>query len=433
MSWLVRPFVLFLRYWPQLAACYLLGLLGRNGAIWLAAWAGWDNDLWASLIMPLAGIARLGSYVAMFFVLRPAIPGIAALPHRSARSVDLFSSVILPFFAIYLAWQMFREDWLAFEVQALDYRMADSITNPGQPEIDPENLPVSTTTWVVIGIALVARFVLSRYSEKLPGWFVAVRIYVDALWVFLALTFSVNQGLSLLLNPAGWLAERRIVVWFSHTRESLFAYFAPLETVWDTGTWAVKTVFGGAAVPLIWLAVAGIVYGVSASQDWRALAQRVAGERARVVMSRHAQTRKRVQSRWQRLPTTWRSDARGYLDSRLGRFKPIVDSGRILLHGGIFALSLYVLAYLGLAWLDMAGSFYRPQLGSGYLLRGMAWLIGPQSQQFWYAALPTLELLVHLIVEPLRICLIAVTLGYCLHRIPSATAVTEARSSPPLS
>lgn len=165
MSWLVRPFVLFLRYWPQLAACYLLGLLGRNGAIWLAAWAGWDNDLWASLIMPLAGIARLGSYVAMFFVLRPAIPGIAALPHRSARSVDLFSSVILPFFAIYLAWQMFREDWLAFEVQALDYRMADSITNPGQPEIDPENLPVSTTTWVVIGIALVARFVLSRYSE----------------------------------------------------------------------------------------------------------------------------------------------------------------------------------------------------------------------------------------------------------------------------
>lgn len=61
--------------------------------------------------------------------------------------------------------------------------------------------------------------------------------------------------------------------------------------MWDTGTWAVKTVFGGAAVPLIWLAVAGIVYGVSASQDWRALAQRVAGERARVVMSRHAQTR----------------------------------------------------------------------------------------------------------------------------------------------
>ncbi|MGE2834651.1 hypothetical protein [Mycobacterium sp. SMC-4] len=429
MSWVLRPFALFLRYWPQLAACYLLGLLGRNGAIWLAAWAGWNNDLWASLIMPLAGIARLGSYVAMFFVLRPAIPGIADLPRRSLRSVDLFASVILPFFAIYLAWQMFREDWLAFEVRALDYRIADSINNPGQLELDPENLPVGATTWVVIGLALLARFALSRFSAKLPRWFIVVRIYVDALWVFLALTFSVHQGLSIVLNPAGWLAERRIVVWFNQTREAVFDTFAPLEAVWDTAMWALGTVFGGAAVPLIWLAVAGIVYGVSTSPDWRALAERVAGERAHRVMSRHAQTQQRVQSRWQRLPDKWRSDVRGYLDSQLGKFKPIVDSGRILLHGGVFALSLYVLAYLGLAWLDMAGSFYRAQLGSGYLLRGMAWLIGPQSQQFWVAGIPTLELVAHLIVEPLRICLIAATLGYCLHRIPSATAATGPVSS----
>ena len=80
MRYLLRPFALWRRYFPQLAACYLLGVLGRRAAIELAALVGYDNNLWTSLIMPFAGLARLGSYVAMFLVLRPAIPALAALP-----------------------------------------------------------------------------------------------------------------------------------------------------------------------------------------------------------------------------------------------------------------------------------------------------------------------------------------------------------------
>lgn len=62
--------------------------------------------------------------------------------------------------------------------------------------------------------------------------------------------------------------------------------------------------------------------------------------------------------------------AREHALGQLGKFRPIVDSARLILHGGVLALSLYVLAYLGLAWLDMAGSFYRAQMGDGYLVRG---------------------------------------------------------------
>src|SRR5690606_13275148 len=125
MRTLLQPVLVCLRFWPQLAACYLLGLLGRRGAIEFAAWAGQGQgfwaDLWPSLIMPLAGIARLGSYVAMFFVIRPGIPALAALPRRSLRGIDVFATVVVPFVAIYLAWQMFREDWLAYEASALNY------------------------------------------------------------------------------------------------------------------------------------------------------------------------------------------------------------------------------------------------------------------------------------------------------------------------
>lgn len=127
MRHLLRPFDLWWRYFPQLAALYLLGWIGRKGAIELAAWVGWDNDVWASLIMPFAGLVRLGSYVAMFLVLRPAIPALAALPRRSAPSVDVFANIIVPFFAIYLAWKLFAEDWLDFETAALNYRVGDAM------------------------------------------------------------------------------------------------------------------------------------------------------------------------------------------------------------------------------------------------------------------------------------------------------------------
>lgn len=425
---MLRPVVVCLRYWPQLAACFLLGLLGRRAAIELAAWAGHGSDLWASLIMPLAGMARLGSFVAMFLVLRPAIPVLAALPRRSPRNIDLFPTVIVPFFAIYLAWQMFREDWLAFEERALDYRLDDAMAATTRVEIHPDTLPVGAGTWVVIAVALVTRFVLSRLKDRLPGWMVVARVYVDALWVFLVLSFSVNEGLTIWLDPAGWVSERRIVVWFNTTRAELFSHVAVLEAAWDAVMAALRTVFGGAAVPLMWLAVAGIVYGVSATAGWRATAQRLAGARADRLIDRAAPAQQRWQGRWTRLPQTLRAKLREHLASELGKFKPIVDSARVILHAGVLALSLYVLAYLALAWLDVTGSFYRPQLGSGYLFRAMAWLLGPHPITFWNGVSGALALVSQLVVEPLRICLIASTLAFCLER--SAPTTADAAESP---
>lgn len=431
----LRPLILWVQCWPQLAACYLVGLLGRTGAIELAAWAGHDNDWWASLIMPLAGLARLGSYVAMFLVLRRSIPVLAAFPRASGRRLDLFATVIAPFFAIYLGWKLFAEDWLAFEAAALNYRIGEAMTRvaAGGPssELHPDTLPVGPSTLVLIIAALALRYVLSWLKDRLPGWLLPFRIYVDALWVFLVLSFSVNKGLTWLINPAGWIAERRIVVWFNTTRAELFSHFQPLETAWDTVTWALRTVFGGAAIPLLWLAIAGIVYGVSLAVEWHQLARRVGGDRAGVLIERAAPTGKRLQTRWQIVPKPLREKTRDRALEQFGKFRPIADSARLVLHGGIVALSLYVLAYLVLAWLDMSGAFYRVQFGDGYLFRGMAWVLGPHSAQFWSAYSTPLSLLSHLIIEPLRICLVAGTFAYCLqHALAQSPAAATASAAP---
>ncbi|MEW5811995.1 MAG: hypothetical protein AB1925_21425 [Actinomycetota bacterium] len=424
LRYVARPFVLFWRYWPQLAACYLLGLLGRRGAIELAAWAGYDNDLWAAVIMPLAGLARLGSYVAMFFVLRPAIPALAALPPRAARRVDIFATVIVPFFAIYLAWKMFAEDWIAFEDRALGYRIGEAMTTPGGVELHPESLPVGTVTWVLIAAALVLRYTLSRFKDHLPRWMIAIRVYVDALWVFLGLSLAASQEVTFFINPSGWLAQRRIVVWFNETRAELFSHFRPLEILWDTVTWLVGTVFGGATIPLLWLAVAAIVYGVTMPEDWRSAARRVAGERADRLLDRAATRQKRVRARWSQLPDIRREEARDVLLSRLGNYRPITDSARLILHGGVVALALYVFGYLGLAWLDMAGSFYRPEVRAGQLFRGVAWLLGPHPQAYWDAVRPTVVFISHVLIEPLRVCLIASTVALCVEHAQSASVTT---------
>ncbi|OBB04780.1 hypothetical protein A5662_11165 [Mycobacteriaceae bacterium 1482268.1] len=420
MHYVLRPFALWWRYWPQLAAIYLLGWLGRKGAIELAAYVGWDNDVWASLIMPFAGLARLGSYVAMFLVLRPAIPVLAALPRRSARSVDVFTNIIVPFFAIYLAWKLFAEDWLDFEAAALTYRVGESMMNAlatGEvSELHPDQLPASTTTWVIIASALVIRYVLSRFKESLPGWMIAVRVYVDALWVFLTLSFAASQGVSFLVNPTGWLAQRRIVVWFNDTRAEVFSHFAPLEHLWDAAMLVLRTVFGGATIPLLWLAVAGIVYGVS-MPGWRDAARRVAGNRADRVFERAAAGSKRFSERGWRVPQTFGERVRAWFIGKLGNYGTIVDSARLVLHGGFLALALYIFGYLGLAWLDMAGAFYRPEVSVGYLFRFIAWLFGPHPLSFWNGFADTIALVSHMIIEPLRVCLIAATVAYCLEHV----------------
>ena len=136
-----------------------------------------------------------------------------------------------------------------------------------------------------------------------------------------------------------------------------------------------RTVFCGATIPLLWLAVAGIVYGVS-MPGWLDAARRVAGSRADRVFERAAAGSKRFSNRGWRVPHTFSGRVRAWFIGKLGNYGTIVDSARLVLHGGFLALVLYIFGYLALAWLDMAGAFYRPEVSIGYLVRFIAWLFG---------------------------------------------------------
>jgi hypothetical protein len=254
----------------------------------------------------------------------------------------------------------------------------------------------------------------------LPTALIALRVYIDALWVFLVLTFSLAAGITVLIKPGDWLSHRRLVVWFNTVRADAFSHVQPLQTAWQGFMWLVRTAFGGAAVPLMWLAAAGIVYGVSAQIDWPTVLRRTGAP---------GETAAGVTERWRQTPEQLRTRAAEYAKSKTGRFGPIVDAARLILHGGVVGLSGYVLAYLVLAWLDMRGSFYRTQLTEGYLYRGMAKVLGPHGPEFWSAFGGTMSLASQLIVQPLRIALVAAMFAYCVRRANLA-AVTTVTGSP---
>jgi hypothetical protein len=102
---------------------------------------------------------------------------------------------------------------------------------------------------------------------------------------------------------------------------------------------------------------------------------------------------------------------------KLGDYSTIVDSARLILHGGVLAITLYICSHLALAWLDIAGAFYRPEVSIGYLFRSIAWLFGPHPITFWNGFADTIALVSHVIVEPLRVCLIAARVAYCLEQV----------------
>ena len=72
-----RTVSLWWQTWPWLVAIYLIGWFLRYWALHLAIHVGLSHgDFWGSLILPLAPLVRLLTYLAMFLVIRSVTPGL---------------------------------------------------------------------------------------------------------------------------------------------------------------------------------------------------------------------------------------------------------------------------------------------------------------------------------------------------------------------
>ncbi|QYF75052.1 hypothetical protein [Cryobacterium sp. PAMC25264] len=393
--------------WPVLLAFYLAGWLARYLVIEVAAFAGTTDALVAFLIMPIAILARLASFIAMFLVLRAGMPGFGQLAANGEDAIDrttetdqkaapslqdLFLASILPFFAFYAAWQFLQEDTLQYAASAL------AKINPFANEDNSAgvlNLQLTWASGAAIVIAFTGRYLLKRYSDRLPRWTAIVTVYLEAVWVYLTVfLISVYRG-----DVDSWIANRAAAHWVADLRHTIGDVFAPLGVAWDAIAWAIGEAGALVLLPVAWLALAGIVYG-------RALAATPITLRApsgRYATNRYATS---LRSGYSRVP---KAISRRFADiggDFVGRWKPLANALTLVWRAGVVPMGIFVLAYTVL------------EAASGWLALAAIQLIGPHDlQDWWMNADGSLIFALDVLVEPLRICLIAAGYDFCLGRL----------------
>ncbi len=381
------------RTWPALLAWYLAGWTVRLMLLRFAGWAAENIDpLVGQLIVPLAVLARLASYVGMFLVLRPTLTRyerVEGLTERTAPGPQpsFFTSwantlgvSIVPFFVIYAAWGMISEDGIAYSLSALDQSNLDG---DGGTALDT---PFTLATVSIVVGAFLLRRLIARFATRLPGWFGAIAVYLEAVWVFIALSFIGD----LLAWVPEWFATRRMFAWAVDGWEQLRASVPALQWLGDAIGWITVQLGEVIFQPLAWLALAAIVLAGALP-----LAKRVQRSRFEGIRLAAARRWSRVGPRTRRF-MTWLSG--GLLE----RWRPIATALRLIWRAGPVTMGVYVLAFGVLA------------VAADWIFVGVNRLLGPHDLNWWRAWGDPLGLLFDVVVFPLQVCLVAAAFDRCL-------------------
>ncbi len=394
----------YARCWPALLAWFLLGWTARLVLLRVAAAVGNDLPIVGQLILPLAVIARLASYVAMFLVLRAALPTVADAepPPEDVRRMRFLrrwgaaiSAAILPFFVIYAAWGMISDDSRDYAAAALD--QADLWGGEASRALD---VVVDVWSLGVVVVAFAGRWLLQRFSKRLPAWTSAVAAYLEAVWVLVALLIIRE----LLAGVPGWLATRRMFAPLVDAVATWREHQPWFRWVGDSFTWLTTQLGDIVFQPLAWVALAAIVYAGVATRANPTANVRVARARAAVTQ------------RWSRLPKHLRTLLTSATGGFQERWLPIAGSIRIIWSAGPLALGGFLLGY---AVVHAAGE---------WLAIGLMRVLGPHEYLFWTAVDDPIDLVTTALVIPLQLTLVAAVYDTALRRTIVPTAAPEAAS-----
>ncbi len=393
--------------WPALLAWYLVGQVVRAGILALAAPIGPESPIGAMLLVPIAVLARLVSYVGMFLVLRRAMTGYQAVSggdvsftsFRDAATefLSVLTASIGPFFTLYAIIGLLFED-------LSDYARATMRYAFGSENPQPLNVGDSPIVLVVVVTAFALRMVLRVFGPRLPTWTSVIGIYLDATWVFLALTAIQN----LFGDVLAWMQARQVAHWVADAQAWLTSLWDPIRVAIESVGWLVPAAAQVILLPMAWLLVAGIIYV-------RAIGNIETGAVPKLPV-RFAESAARMPGFLRR----WRHIIVGGWEDVAG---PVVLSGRMILRGRILDLAIFVSAY-GLLW-----------AASQWLYRGVYLLIGPLDGAIWWDIDAVVSTGISVITEPLRVVLIAAAFDFYLRRWSAQSVranLTTSLSSPPI-
>jgi hypothetical protein len=405
---------------PQILAVYLAGWLGSQLSLKLAIRVGEWNS-WAALaVFSFGFLAQLVAIVVMLQIVgrelgvRDLIPESEAVgDDRDTSLTRLVSITLLPFLGIYAA---FGEVSRTASQLANEQLFRNGLLSDAPSVLGTLTTAATQNPWWLFGglvvIYLIRRFVdvlHERTGYRILGILVAL---IESFFLLVV----IMGGVRVWQQARLWLTGREFMAWLATLQEAILDALSVLsirlpalitravgfvvDEVWPLFWEAL-------AQPVIWLAVAALVYGsqvLSLAELWRKgqpYLEKVPGSTA---FASHAERRR---ARGVRPPPAGVGRAavelkEAFLGDIDDKYLPTFHSLRLVLRAGVVFLGAYVAVYSAIV---MAGD------GLNSLIDN---LLGGRPISFWFAYGPALGLLTDALFEPLRICLLAVAFRRCL-------------------
>lgn len=384
------------RCWPALLAWFLLGwtlraLIIRGGGYLLNI-----DENFGLLVLPLAILAMLAAYVGMFLAVRRELPHLGVADDVEAGEValapvrqwrDSLLAAILPFFLLYVAWNLIREDGVDL------YFIASQQDN----FFTQDSTAGESITWISLAIMVVAfviRWLLGRFSARLPRWTNLLATYFEAVWVLIAL-FTLR---GLFYGVIEWFSTRRMFAWAVDGWADLREAFGWIGAIGDVLGWLVSQFGTIVGLPLAWLAFASIIYfgTIPRSRRPESTVARAAGER------------------WSRLPAWARALGTAVGSGFLDRWRPVALAAQLIWRSGPIALGGYLLAF---AVTSAAGDWL------GLLVYR---LLGPHDTRWWFGASDIVGLGVDIVVGLVQVAVVAAAFDHALRSDAAQELVDDA-------
>jgi hypothetical protein len=423
---------------PLIMAVYLLGWLGSELTLRVAVIAG---DISAWLALALFAFSFVCTLVAAIVILTLAGRelGISQLLPEDEREIDdrdtslshLIVITLLPFLGMYAAFGQVAEAAHRLVTQQLvrygflsDQKTVLGVLN---------DLATNHLSWLVallLGIYVLRRlldYVAERTGLRILG---LVVVLIEAFFMLLV----IMGGIRVFQIFRNWLRDRAVLQWLAELQGVAARFFAIFKIDLPeivTRTWAFFTnqvwpiLIDVVAQPLFWLAVAALVFGskvLSLAELWRQGQPYTARIPGATAFARYRD--KRAFRRLGPPPKGIRLAAARLQEAFFGdiddKYLPALHALRLVVRAGPILLGVYIFVYNLVI------------VARNYLENLLYWIVGGQEGPFWVRWEPVIDLIPDALVEPIRLCLLAVAFRRCLELFAQGAVVQPRRAAYPV-
>ena len=391
-------FRLLRRFWPQLVALVLVGIIAHNLLMHLAASMAFVNQMLGLALLTLVALAQLILTVAMFRVLLPGLPEIqeaqaeAASPGASKGGGSAFATMVtialLPFFAYYAAWGFLGDTVRQYSRAVLDMVPFGESMRP---------LDVLDSRWLVVSVLI--SWVIRRFAKFMQGrsaasfWQIVV-VICETNWIFVGL-YVISRWKDEFL---AWVTSRNLWSLFTAMNDWLVtsahaATMVPAEVSSIGLATVLNNLFWYMMLPVIWLVMTALIYGYDVRDE-------------KELMRIHRRV-EQFGERYKAVPKFLRDFVEHFIRGYRSRYLPIANGVRITLSSGVLLIAALIVGYRFIDW------------AAAWLWLGAAHLVGPHDLEVWQVLSQGVTLLfgspyqdssMGILIEPVRICFLAAVL-----------------------